>query len=165
MPLFLLIVGTSPIQESIGPAQFGLMYGVLAGAGAAAIVVRSQALQTMSRGFIDAARTSGAGAMRIMTRHLLPHLIPLAAISMLIGVTGAIVADAFVSFLAFGENRFSWGTMINSAIRFPSLRGLFDTPWNVLIAGGVAISLLAGSFYLIAIGLHTAFDTPKVERV
>ncbi len=164
VPLFMIIVGTSPIRESIGPAQFGLLYGFLAGAGAAAIVVRSQAVTTMNRPFIDAARVSGAGAGRIMIRHLVPHLIPLAAISMLVGVTGAIVADAFVSFLAYGENRFSWGTMLNSAIRFPSLRGLFDTPWNVLIAGGIAISLLAASFYLIAIGLHAAFDTPKVKR-
>ena len=54
--------------------------------------------------------------------------------------------------------------MINSAIRYPSLRGLFDTPWNVLIVGGVAISLLAASFYLIAIGVHAAFDTPKFRR-
>jgi peptide/nickel transport system permease protein len=164
VPLFMIIVGTSPIQESIGPAQFGVIYGLLAGAGAAAIVVRSQAVQTMNRPFIDAARASGAGGPRIVIRHLVPHLIPLAAVSMLIGVTGAIVADAFVSFLAYGENRFSWGTMLNSAIRFPSIRGLFDTPWNVLIAGGLSISLLAASFYLIAIGLHAAFDTPKVKR-
>jgi peptide/nickel transport system permease protein len=164
VPLLMIIIGTSSIQESIGPAQFGFIYGLLAGAGAAAIVVRSQAVQTMRRPFIDAARASGARGPRIVLRHLVPHLIPLAAVAMLIGVTGAIVADAFVSFLAYGENRFSWGTMLNSAIRFPSLRGLFDTPWHVLIVGGVAISLLAASFYLVAIGLHTAFDTPKIKR-
>jgi peptide/nickel transport system permease protein len=164
VPLLMIIIGTSSVQESIGPAQFGFIYGLLAGAGAAAIVVRSQAVQTMRRPFIDAARASGARGPRIVIRHLVPHLIPLAAVAMLIGVTGAIVADAFVSFLAYGENRFSWGTMLNSAIRFPSLRGLFDTPWHVLIVGGVAISLLAASFYLVAIGLHTAFDTPKIKR-
>jgi peptide/nickel transport system permease protein len=164
VPLLMIILGTSTIQESIGPAQFGFIYGLLAGAGAAAIVVRSQAVSTMRRPFIDAARATGAGGSRIVLRHLVPHLIPLAAVAMLIGVTGAIVADAFVSFLAYGENRFSWGVMLNSAIRFPSLRGLFDTPWHVLIVGGVAISLLAASFYLVAIGLHTAFDTPKFKR-
>lgn len=164
VPLLMIILGTSTIQESIGPAQFGFIYGLLAGAGAAAIVVRTQAVSTMRRPFIDAARATGAGGSRIVIRHLVPHLIPLAAVAMLIGVTGAIVADAFVSFLAYGENRFSWGVMLNSAIRFPSLRGLFDTPWHVLIVGGVAISLLAASFYLVAIGLHTAFDTPKFKR-
>lgn len=164
VPLLMIILGTSDLGSHIGPFQFGLIYGLLAGAGAAAIVVRSQAVQTMRRPFIDAARASGAGSSRIILRHLVPHLIPLAAIAMLIGVTGAIVADAFVSFLAYGDNRFSWGTMLNAAIRFPSLRGLFDTPWHLLIAGGLAISLLAAAFYLVAIGLHTAFDTPRVNR-
>lgn len=164
VPLLMIILGTSEAGSHIGPAQFGFIYGLLAGAGAAAIVVRSQAVQTMRRPFIDAARASGAGSTRIVIRHLVPHLIPLAAIAMLIGVTGAIVADAFVSFLAYGDNRFSWGTMLNAAIRFPSLRGLFDTPWHLLIIGGLAISLLAASFYLVAIGVHRAFDTPKVKR-
>jgi ABC-type dipeptide/oligopeptide/nickel transport system permease subunit len=163
-PLLMIILGTSDLGSHIGPFQFGLIYGLLAGAGAAAIVVRSQAVQTMQRPFIDAARAAGAGSTRIVLRHLVPHLIPLAAVSMLIGVTGAIVADAFVSFLAFGENRFSWGTMLNAAIRFPSLRGLFDTPWHLLIAGGLAISLLAAAFYLVAIGLHAAIDTPRSKR-
>ena len=163
-PLLMIILGTSELGEHIGPAQFGFLYGLLVGAGAAAIVVRSQAVSTMRRPLIDVARASGASSTRIVVRHLVPHLIPLAAVAMLIGVTGAIVADAFVSFLAYGDNRFSWGTMINSAIRYPSLRGLFDTPWNVLIVGGVAISLLAASFYLIAIGVHAAFDTPKFKR-
>lgn len=164
VPLLMIILGTSEIGEHIGPAQFGLIYGLFAGAGAAAIVVRAQAVTTMRRPFIDAARSTGASSSRIVLRHLVPHLIPLAAIAMLIGVTGAIVADAFVSFLAYGDNRFSWGTMLNAAIRFPSLRGLFDTPWHLLIVGGVAISLLAASFYLVAIGIHAAFDTPKVKR-
>jgi peptide/nickel transport system permease protein len=164
-PLLMIILGTSPAGEHIGPAQFGLLFGLLAGAGAAALVVRSQAVSTMQRPFIDTARTSGAGGTRIVVRHLVPHLIPLAAIAMLIGVTGAIVADAFVSFLAYGENRFSWGTMINTAIRGrPNLRTLIFTEWHVMLIGGLAVTLLAASFYLVAVGLHTTFDTPKVRR-
>jgi peptide/nickel transport system permease protein len=164
-PLLMIILGTSPVGAHIGPAQFGFLYGLLAGAGAAAIVVRAQAVTTMQRPFIDSARTSGAGATRIVLRHLVPHLIPLAAISMLIGVTGAIVADAFIAFTGYNQNRFSWGTMINQAIRArPNLRVLIHTEWNVLLVGGLAVSLLAASFYLIAIGIHAAFDTPRVKR-
>lgn len=164
-PLLMIILGTSELGESIGPAQFGFIYGLIAGGGAAAIVVRSQAVNTMQRPFIDTARTAGAGPSRIVLRHLIPHLIPLAAISMLIGVTGAIVADAFIAFLGYSENRFSWGTMLNTAIRGrPNLRVLIFTEWDVLIIGGLAISLLAASFYLVAIGLHAAFDTPRFKR-
>jgi peptide/nickel transport system permease protein len=165
-PLLMIILGTSPAGEHIGPAQFGLLFGLLTGAGAAAIVVRSQAVQTMQRPFIDSARASGASGSRITMRHLVPHLIPLAAISMLTGVTGAIVADAFVAFLAFSENRFSWGTMINSAIRGrPNLRTLIYTEWHVLLIGGLAITLLAAAFYLVSLGIHAAVDRPKLRRV
>lgn len=81
----------------------------------------------------------------------------------MVGITGAIVADAFVAFTGFGPNRFSWGTMLSWAIAFPDLNGAVGTPWNVLIGGDLAISLLAASFYLIAIGIHNAFDTPNPQ--
>jgi ABC-type dipeptide/oligopeptide/nickel transport system permease subunit len=38
------------------------------------------------------------------------------------------------------------------------------TEWHVMLIGGLAVTLLAASFYLAVIGLHTAFDTPKVSR-
>jgi ABC-type dipeptide/oligopeptide/nickel transport system permease subunit len=91
--------------------------------------------------------------------HLLPHLIPLAAVSMLIGVTGAIVADGFIAFLSFSPTRFNWGTMLTFAMAFPGPSGLVDTPWNVLIAGGIAISLFTASFYLIAVGVQAATES------
>ena len=160
-PLVMIILGTSQYREMFSPVGFGVLYGILVGGGAVAIVLRSEALTTMSKGFIDTARASGAGSARIIGRHLVPSLLPLASVSILVGITGAIVADAFVAFTGFGPNRFSWGTMLSWAIAFPGRRGLVDTPWNVLIAGGLAISLLAASFYLVAIGIHAAFDTPQ----
>lgn len=160
-PLVMIIVGTSRYREVFSPVGFGVLYGLLVGGGAVAVVMRSEAFSTMSKGFIDTARASGAGSGRIIGRHLVPSLLPLASVSILVGITGAIVADAFVAFTGFGPNRFSWGTMLSWAIAFPDLNGPVPTPWNVLIAGGLAISLLAASFYLVAIGIHSAFDTPQ----
>jgi ABC-type dipeptide/oligopeptide/nickel transport system permease subunit len=160
-PLVMIILGTSRFREAFNPVGFGILYGLLVGGGAVAIVVRSEAYTTMNKGFIDSARTSGAGSGRIIGRHLVPDLLPIASVSILVGITGAIVADAFIAFTGFGPNRFSWGTMLSWAIAFPDLLGPVPTPWNVLIVGGVAISLLAASFYLVAIGIHIAFDTPK----
>jgi len=156
-PILMIILGTSPIGDSIGPVAFGVIYGVLVGAGATAIILRSHAKSTLQRPFIDAARTSGASGGRIMVKELLPHLLPLASIYMFIGVTGVIVADAFISFLAYGNTRFSWGTMLYFAISFPSPQG--DViPWKLLVAGGVAVSLFAAAFYMIAVGLRAATD-------
>ncbi len=160
-PLVMIILGTSQYRDWFSPLAFGILYGLLAGGGAVAIVVRSEAFTTMNKGFIDSARTSGAGSGRIIGRHLIPHLLPIVSVSILVGVTGAIVADAFIAFTGFGPNRFSWGTMLSWAIAFPDLLGPVATPWNVFIVGGLAISLLAGSFYLVAIGVQNAFDTPK----
>lgn len=156
-PILMVILGTSPIGGSIGPVTFGIIYGVLVGASATAIILRSHAKSILQRPFIDAARTSGASGGRIMAKELLPHLLPLASIYMFIGVTGVIVADAFISFLAYGNTRFSWGTMLYFAISFPSPHG--DViPWKLLIAGGVAVSLFAAAFYMIAVGLRAATD-------
>jgi peptide/nickel transport system permease protein len=157
-PLVMIILGTSRYRESFSPVGFGVLYGLLVGGGAVAIVMRSEAMSTMSKPFIDAARSSGAGPARIIGRHLIPHLVPLATVSILVGITGAIVADAFVAFTGFGPNRFSWGTMLSWAISYPGINGSTDTPWNVFVAGGLAISLLAASFYLIAIGIQHALD-------
>ena len=160
-PLVMIILGTSDYREAFSPVGFGVLYGLLVGGGAVAIIMRSEAFTTMSKGYIDTARTSGAGSGRIIGKYLVPSLLPLASVSILFGITGAIVADAFVAFTGFGPNRFSWGTMLSWAIAFPDLAGPVPTPWHVLIAGGLAISLLAASFYLIAIGIHAAFDVPE----
>jgi ABC-type dipeptide/oligopeptide/nickel transport system permease subunit len=90
---------------------------------------------------------------------------PLAAVYMLIGVTGAVVADGFLSFVAYGSARFNWGTMINLAITFPSPTGNV-TPWTVLVSGGLAISLFSAAFYLLAMGIRSGLpdDLIMVER-
>lgn len=164
-PLLMVVIGTSVIADSIGPVQFGIIYGIVAGAGSAAIVLRSHALTVLQRPFIEASKVAGAGGPRIVFRHLLPHLMPLAAVYMLIGVTGAVVADGFLAFVAYGSARFNWGTMINFAITFPSPTGNV-TPWAVLLAGGLSISLFSASFYLLAIGVRSGLpdDLIAVER-
>jgi len=88
---------------------------------------------------------------------------PLAAVYMLIDVTGAIVADGFLSFFAYGSSRFNWGTMIAFAITFNPTT---TTPWPVLAAAGASISLFAASFYLLAIGIRNGLpdDLISVER-
>jgi peptide/nickel transport system permease protein len=154
VPILMIILGTSGIAEFIGPVMFGLIYGLVAGAGSAAVVLRSQALSILERPFIDSARVAGASPLRVITHHLLPHLAPTASIHLLIGATGAVVTYGFVSFLAYTTTRFNWGTMVYFAVIYPNPDGVI--PWNVLLAGGIAISLFAASFYLIAQGIQTS---------
>ncbi|MDH3308198.1 MAG: ABC transporter permease, partial [Acidimicrobiia bacterium] len=141
-PIFMLVIGTGPLSRDIGPLTFGLIYGFIAGMGGGAIVLRSYASTIMVRPFIDAARVAGASDARIVTRHLIPHLLPLAAVFMLLSVAGAVVADGFVSFLGQTGTRLSWGTMVYFGTTFRDpLTGA--VAWNALVPPAVALTLFS----------------------
>lgn len=152
-PLLMVILGAGPFRDSLSPLAFGLIYGVVSGASGAAIVLRSQALTVLSRPFIDATRVAGAGAKQIILRHLLPHLVPVAALYMLLGASGAIVADGFVSFLGFSDTRLNWGTIIFFAMSLPPANRA-GIPWEAIIAAAGAISLFSAAFYLVGLGFR-----------
>ncbi|MCP4248918.1 MAG: ABC transporter permease subunit, partial [bacterium] len=111
-PLAMIIVGAGAFEGDITPFWFGFLYGLIAGLGTAAIVLRSHALSIMGRPFIDAARVAGASRARLAFRHLLPHLIPLAGVSMFTAVVGAVVAHGFAAWLAFADDIVNWGAMM-----------------------------------------------------
>lgn len=150
-PLAMIILAGGAAGEFLTPLNFGIVYGVLAGASTAAIVLRSHALATVERPFIDAARVSGAHGWYLARKHLLPHMIPLAAVTMVSSVVGAVVAHGFASWLAYSDDLTNWGAIMFTAIGFSSLQGVFA--WNVLIAGAGAISIFCAGFYMVSLGL------------
>lgn len=150
-PLAMIILAGGTTGEFLTPLNFGIVYGLLAGASTAAIVLRSHALATVERPFIDAARVSGASGFYLARRHLLPHMIPLAAVTMVSSVVGAVVAHGFASWLAYSDDLSNWGAIMFVAIGFSGLQGVFA--WNVLIAGAAAISLFCAGFYMVSLGL------------
>ena len=163
-PLAMIILAGGTAGEWLTPLNFGVAYGVLAGASTAAIVLRSHALSTVRRPFIDAARVSGASGWYLARRHLMPHMIPLAAVTMVSAVVGAVVAHGFASWLAYSDDLTNWGAMMFVAIGFSALQGTFA--WNVLIAGAGAISLFCAGFYLVSLGLKdVAFRGSEQHRV
>jgi ABC-type dipeptide/oligopeptide/nickel transport system permease subunit len=151
-PLAMIILGAGTFGDLLSPFWFGLIYGLLAGASTTAIVLRSHALTVMGRQFIDAARVSGVRGYQLMVRHVVPHLVPLAAVSMLTAVVGAVVANGFASYLAFADDMLNWGAMIFVGVGL--LRQVGIVAWNVLLAGSMAISLFCASFYLISLGVR-----------
>lgn len=150
-PLAMIILAGGAAGEFLTPLNFGIAYGVLAGASTSAIVLRSHALATVQRPFIDAARVSGAHGWYLARRHLIPHMIPLAAVTMVSSVVGAVVAHGFASWLAYSDDLTNWGAIMFTAIGFSSLQGVFA--WNVLIAGAAAISIFCAGFYMVSLGL------------
>ena len=159
-PLLMIILGAR--FHDMSPTTFGLIFGMGAGLGTAAIVIRSHALVIMNKPFIQAARVAGCGAVHVIIKHLIPHLLPLAAVLMMVTATGAVIADGFVSFLGITRTHHNWGNMIFWSFAYQATLNPTIT-WNVLIPPAVAFSLFAASFYFISGGLQRVAD-PKLRK-
>ena len=159
-PIFVLIIAE---QVELSPLRFGLVFGLINGLGAGAIVLRSQGLKIMAEPFIEAARIAGGRGMHILTRHLIPHLLPLAVLYMMLSVVGVVVAHGFAAFLGQTESLVSWGAIVFFGITSArSFSG--EVPWSALISASAALSLFAGAFYLVSSGLREILDPRQRVR-
>ncbi|MGH7582717.1 MAG: ABC transporter permease [Gemmatimonadales bacterium] len=147
--LLLLIAIAAAIRPTL-PVIF-VVIGVVGWAGMARLV-RAQALALMKSEYVVAARALGAGDVRIMLRHLLPNTLTVVIVSATLGIAGAIMAEAALSFVGLGAQppTPSWGAMVADG------RDLIRVaPW-VSIAPGVAVGLAVLGFNLVGDGLREA---------
>jgi peptide/nickel transport system permease protein len=122
-------------------------------------LVRGQALRAREFEFVQAARALGAGPSRIVMRHVLPTAIPAVVVQATLGMAGAIIAEAALSFLGLGVQppTPSWGTMLDAGRSH-----LFDAP-HLTIFPGLAIALLVLGFNFLGDGLRDRID-PKLRK-
>lgn len=116
--IVLLVFALSAFAGRSGP--YGRMFWIIMIVGvlisAAAIrVVRSAAIATANNQYVDAARVIGATHTRIIFRHIVPNVVPVAIVLATVNLGTAILAEAAISFLGYGiPNPFpSWGAMLN----------------------------------------------------
>jgi len=128
-----------------GPGIFNLVLALsLGGWVGYSRLVRAQVLAVREREFVEAARSLGASDLRIILRHILPNIIQPVIVQAAIGMAGAILAEATMSFLGLGvpPPTASWGSMLNDARSH-----LFDAPHLVLFpAVTVMLAVLAFNF-------------------
>lgn len=141
-----LIVVSSLFQISL--PLLGVLIGILSGFGGTAIILKSQALQVSVKPFIDAARIAGGGHVHLIFRHIIPNVLPLSFLYMMFTVTDAISLEGVLSFLGLLSVPMSWGIMISVARSQGYLLGNLQY-WWLLVPAGLAISLLAASFFLV----------------
>jgi len=122
-------------------------------------LVRGQALRTRELDFVQAARALGAGPARIVMRHVLPSALPAVVVQATLGMAGAIIAEASLSFLGLGVQppTPSWGTMLDAGRSH-----LFDAP-HLTVVPGIAIAVLVLGFNFLGDGLRDRVD-PKLAR-
>lgn len=128
-----------------GPGIFNLVLALsLGGWVGYARLIRAQVLATREKEFVEAARALGASDLRVIARHILPNIIQPVIVQAAIGMAGAILAEATMSFLGLGvpPPTASWGTMLNDARAH-----LFDSPHLVLFpAATVMLAVLSFNF-------------------
>lgn len=139
-PILTIILGAR--FRDMSAVSLGLIFGLVTGAGSAAIVMRTAALKVAARPFMEAAQISGGGAWHIMTKHFLPNMLPLAALQMMISVSSSVIAYGFVSFFGLQRIDLNWGTLIYDGFLYGMIGGS-GTQWHVLIPAALAFSLFA----------------------
>ncbi len=151
-PTFFLIL---TILAFVGPSIYNIMIVIgLTGWTGVARLVRGECLKLRNRDFVIAARVTGAGNVRIITRHLLSNALSPVFVSATFGVGSAILVEASLSFLGFGvgPSTPSWGSMLSQAQEF------MDIAWWLTLAPGLAIFLTVTAYNLVGEGLRDAID-------
>jgi peptide/nickel transport system permease protein len=113
-------------------------------------VIRSQVLSLRERAWVEAARVTGCSTARIMFVHVLPQVLPLAALYGSVAIGWAILAEASASFLGFGDpETVSWGVMLQEAYANQALgRGA----WNWFTPPGLAIVSMVLAGFMVSRG-------------
>jgi peptide/nickel transport system permease protein len=121
-------------------------------------VGRAAALDIKDREFVDAARSIGAGHLRIIGRHILPNGTAPIIVQVSLALSWAILTEASLSFLGLGviPPAPSWGSMLSESRVLMEL-----APWTVIMPG-IAIMVAILGFNLLGDGLRDVMD-PKLK--
>ncbi|MBE0528140.1 MAG: ABC transporter permease, partial [Thermoleophilia bacterium] len=124
-------------------------------------VIRSDVLRVRELSFIERARAIGSSNRHIMTKHVLPNVMPLIFANLVLVVAIAILSETTLSFLGLGDPlNFSWGTMLHYAW----VNGAAGLPaWWYLLPPGIAIILVVLAFTLIGTAYDEVLD-PKLRK-
>jgi peptide/nickel transport system permease protein len=123
-------------------------------------VVYTQTRGLVEKEFIEACRALGASWLRVLGRHVLPHLVPTMLVWGTLGIATTVLLEATLSFLGVGVRppTPSWGNII-----FENQTYFATAPWLVFFPGA-AILLLALAFNLVGDALHDALDPTQRGR-
>lgn len=139
LPLMILLAAF------IGPSFWNIVLVIsLISWASPARVIRSQVLTLKTKGYVEAARSIGTGIRVILTRHILPGVIPIALSQFVLAASHSILIEASLSFLGLGDPfTKSWGTILYYA----QARGAFLTDawiWWILPPGLLITTLVIG---------------------
>ncbi len=156
----LIIMLSAFVQPGVGTL---VVFFVLFGWPQTARLVRSMTLSEREAGYIESARVVGARDSRILFRHLLPQVVPLATTRFVLEFQHVMIAESSLSFLGLSDPSVAtWGRMIHYAFECPSLY-ISDVWWRWLLPPAAAIMLVALSLSLLNMQVERRFQ-PWLQR-
>lgn len=125
-------------------------------------IIRGQVLSLREREFVEAARSLGAGNLRIMFVEILPNLLMPIIVQFSLLVPIVIVTEATLAYLGLGlpVPTADWGSMISEAQK----GGLYQTAWWMVVFPGGALLVTTLACNLLGDGIRDAFD-PRIDRL
>ncbi len=124
-------------------------------------VIRSSVLSLRENTFIECAKAAGGSKFYIMIKHLLPNVLPIAFASLVLSVPSAILFEASLSFLGFGDPRApTWGKMLHHAFGFG---GFSHLAWWWILPPGLAITFLCLAFVFMGHAVDEVVN-PRLRR-
>ncbi|MCP4316268.1 MAG: ABC transporter permease [Hyphomicrobiales bacterium] len=124
-------------------------------------VIRSQVLTLRTRAYIDAARVAGSSDLKIVFRHIAPNILPLSFLYGTIAIGWAILTEAAISFLGFGDpETISWGYMLQDAY---ASQALSTGGYYWFVPPGICIVLVVVAGFFISRGYEEILF-PKLKE-
>ncbi len=158
---FPYIVLALALAAVLGPS-LPVVIGVIAFFAWAGIarVVRGQTISLRERGYIEAARSLGAGPWRIMFAEIFPNLIGPVLVLATLSIPSAIIFEATLSFLGLGVEppAASWGNILAGAQNY------YSVAWWYLVFPALALLVTTLAFNILGDGIRDALD-PSAERL
>jgi peptide/nickel transport system permease protein len=125
-------------------------------------IIRAQVLTVKHRQFVEASKSLGASNGYIIRKHILPNVMGLVYANMALTVPGAILTEAALTFLGFGDpSIISWGSIVANATS--SITSLHAFVWWWFLPPGLAIALLSMAFVLVGFSLDAILN-PRLRK-
>ena len=122
------------------------------------ILIRGETLSLKERAYIESAKVAGASDTRIVFRHIMPNVLPLAFVFLAQDAAIAIIVQASLAYLGLADfTANSWGIMIENI----KAHGYIFDAWWWLIPPGLAITSIAAAFYFVGFSMEDVTNPQK----
>ncbi len=158
--VILFIIGQNPVLYANVYAWVILIFIILSWPFIGKII-RSQVLTVKERAYVEASRAVGGGTGHILRKHILPNVMGLVYSQIALNVSGFILLEAALDFLAVSIHpidTITWGIMLTNSLPDATSNSAASYVWWWFLPPGIAIASLSLAFVLVGFALDSIFN-------